>query len=136
MSENWGEIKYLHNEKDKRHKGKVEKKWGYELIWVTNDKYCSKILHFGTGSKFSMHFHAEKEETWYVQSGKFIVKWMNTTTTKINERELNPGDTWHNVPLLPHQLICLEEGDIIEVSTPDSIKDNYRIMAGDSQCES
>ena len=136
MSESWSEVKYLYEKENKRHSGRVEKKWGYELIWVTNDKYCGKILHFNTGSKFSMHFHSVKEETWYVQSGKFIVKWINSTTAKTYEQELNPGDTWHNVPLLPHQLICLEEGDVFEVSTPDSIKDNYRIMPGDSQCES
>jgi hypothetical protein len=41
--------------------------------------------------------------------------------------------TWHNPPLLPHQVICLEEGMLIEVSTPDSVEDNYRVAKGDSQ---
>jgi hypothetical protein len=27
----------------------------------------------------------------------------------------------------------VEEGTIIEVSTPDSVEDNYRVMKGDSQ---
>ena len=41
-----------------RHSGKVDKGWGYELIWATNDSYCGKILVFETpGSKMSMHFH-------------------------------------------------------------------------------
>ena len=35
--------------------------------------------------------------------------------------------------MLPHQLLCLEQGTIIEVSTPDSIEDNYRVEKGDSQ---
>jgi hypothetical protein len=35
--------------------------------------------------------------------------------------------------LFPHQVICLEEGVIIEVSTPDSVEDNYRVRKGDSQ---
>jgi hypothetical protein len=136
MSNSWSEIIDLTKPKNTRHTGKVEKKWGHELIWVTNDKYCGKILHFNSGSKFSMHFHSEKEETWYVQSGKFVVKWIDTKTSNIYEKELNSGTVWHNYPLLPHQLICIEEGDIFEVSTPDSIEDNYRIMPGDSQCES
>jgi len=46
---------------------------------------------------------------------------------------LSEGNTWHNPPLLPHRLTCLEEGVIIEVSTPDSVEDNYRVMPGDSQ---
>jgi hypothetical protein len=34
---------------------------------------------------------------------------------------------------MPHQLICVEEGTVVEVSTPDSVEDNYRVMPGDSQ---
>ncbi len=113
--------------------GYVEKGWGHELIWATNDKYCGKMLHFNTGAKFSMHFHAEKEETWHVLSGKFIVRYINTKDASVHETELNVGETWHNAPLLPHQIICIEEGTIIEVSTPDSVEDNYRVGKGDSQ---
>ena len=29
-----------------RLQGKVDKGWGYELIWATNDKYCGKIMIF------------------------------------------------------------------------------------------
>jgi mannose-6-phosphate isomerase-like protein (cupin superfamily) len=116
-----------------RLEGKVEKGWGNELIWVSNDLYCSKFLNFNTNSKFSMHFHAKKDETWYVLSGKFVVKFIDTNDASLHERILTKGDVWHNPPLLPHQLICLEQGSIIEVSTPDSVEDNYRVLAGDSQ---
>ena len=90
-------------------------------------------MNFNTGAKFSMHFHQEKDETWYVQSGKFTVRWIDTKTANIIEVILSSGDTWHNPPLLPHQLICIEAGTIIEISTPDSVEDNYRVMPGDSQ---
>jgi uncharacterized RmlC-like cupin family protein len=116
-----------------RLKDYIEKGWGAELIWVTNDKYCSKFLNFNAGSKFSMHFHAEKEETWYVLSGKFEVRCINTKDATETNKVLYIGDTWHNPPLVPHQLICIEAGSIIEVSTPDSVEDNYRVMPGDSQ---
>ena len=113
--------------------GYVEKGWGSELIFATNDKYCGKLLNFNKGAKFSMHFHAEKDETWYVLSGKFLVKYINTKNADIDEIELTQGMTWRNEPLLPHQVICLTEGTIIEVSTPDSVEDNYRVAYGDSQ---
>ena len=116
-----------------RLEGFVEKGWGNEKIWATNDKYCGKMLCFKTGSKFSMHFHAQKDETWYVLDGKFVVRWIDTKTAKEHEQPLSTGDTWHNAPLLPHQLICIEQGTIIEVSTPDSVEDNYRVQPGDSQ---
>ncbi len=116
-----------------RLEGEVPKGWGGEFIFATNDKYCGKLMHFNKDAKFSMHFHHEKDETWYVLSGKFIVRFIDTNTAKINELPLNQGDVWHNPPLLPHQLYCLEEGTIIEVSTPDSVEDNYRVFPGDSQ---
>ena len=113
--------------------GYVAKGWGHELIWASNDKYCGKLMTFNEGAKFSMHFHAEKDETWYVLSGEFIVKYINTGDASSAETILREGDVWHNAPLLPHQLICIKQGTIIEVSTPDSVEDNYRILPGDSQ---
>jgi len=116
-----------------RLEGYVEKGWGHELIWATNDRYCGKMMHFNTGARFSMHFHREKEETWYIQSGKFVVRWIDTKTAKQHEQLLIEGAVWHNPPCMPHKLVCLQEGTVVEVSTPDSVEDNYRVQPGDSQ---
>jgi len=113
--------------------GYVEKGWGSEEIFATNDLYCGKLLHFNQGSKFSMHFHAEKDETWYVLSGKFVVNMIDTRTARNYSYDLTPGSKHRIYPLQPHQLECIEAGTIIEVSTPDSVEDNYRVFAGDSQ---
>jgi len=115
--------------------GTVQKGWGYELIFATNDKYCGKILFFEKeGAQFSMHFHREKDETWFVNTGKFKVQWIDTKTAALYEKELNEGDVWHNPPLQPHRLICLQgSSSITEVSTADSVEDNYRVAPGDSQ---
>lgn len=118
-----------------RLQGKVDKGWGFEIIWATNEKYCGKIMIFNKpGSKFSMHFHKEKDETWFVNAGKFKLRWIDTKTATVHETELNEGDTWHNPPLQPHQLEALLPNSMIfEVSTADSVEDNYRIAPGDSQ---
>ena len=116
-----------------RLEGYVEKGWGHELIWATNDKYCGKLMKFNAGAKFSMHFHKEKDESWYVLDGLFHLRIVDTKRANTIIIKLGPGDTWRNEPLLPHQLICVEAGTIIEVSTPDSVEDNYRIEPGDSQ---
>lgn len=116
-----------------RLEGFVKKGWGSELIWATNNKYCGKLLQFNQGAKFSMHFHAEKDETWFVLDGKFEVKFINTTDAHQGSAILNKGDVWRNEPLYPHQVICIEAGTLIEVSTPDSVEDNYRVGKGDSQ---
>ena len=113
--------------------GYVEKGWGSENIWASTDKYCGKMLNFKTGAKFSMHFHAVKDETWHVISGEFIVEWIDTKDASVHSTKLVSGQSWHNPPLFPHRLICVSEGTIIEVSTPDSVEDNHRVLPGDSQ---
>ena len=118
-----------------RLEGKVDKGWGYEVIWATNDKYCGKILVFEReGAKFSMHFHKEKDETWFVNAGQFKLIYCDTHTATYHEKILNEGDVWRNPPMVPHQLIAMKPNSMIfEASTPDSVEDNYRIIPGDSQ---
>lgn len=115
--------------------GYVKKGWGYEIIWATNEKYAGKILVFeNVGSKTSLHFHKEKDETWFVNSGQFKLIYCDTATATYIEKVLNEGDTWHNPPLQPHQLISLAANSMIfEVSTKDTVEDNYKIAPGDSQ---
>lgn len=115
--------------------GVVQKGWGYELIWATNDNYCGKILVFTkAGNKCSMHFHKEKDKTWFVNNGSFLLRTIDTRTAQMYTKELKEGDTWHNPPLVPHQLEALEDSaSVTEVSTADSIEDNYKIIQGDNQ---
>ena len=115
--------------------GFIEKGWGHEFIWSTNDKYCGKFLKFNKGAKFSMHFHKEKDETWYVLDGVFDVLVINTSDASVERKRLEPGGVHRNEPLVPHQVICIEPGTLLEVSTPDSVEDNYRVSMGDSQRE-
>lgn len=115
--------------------GMVKKGWGHELIWATNDLYCGKLMHFNKDAKFSMHFHSDKDETWLILEGKFELRYIDTKDASTHSKILKEGDTWRNYPLEPHQLICIEEGIVIEVSTPDSVEDNYRIGKGDSQAK-
>jgi hypothetical protein len=69
-----------------------------------------------------------------VQKGSFLLKWIDTDTAEVNERQMIVGDTWRNKQLVPHQLIALENNSIIiEVSTDDDPEDNYRVLPGDSQ---
>ena len=49
---------------------RVEKPWGYELIWAVAEAYVGKILFVKAGESLSLQFHREKDESWYVQSGR------------------------------------------------------------------
>jgi quercetin dioxygenase-like cupin family protein len=118
-----------------RQSGKVIKGWGHEQIFASNDLYCGKLLHFDQkGATCSMHFHLIKDETWHVLSGAFVVRWIETSDGTMCSKVLEKAHTWRNPPGMPHQLEALEDNSVImEVSTPDSMEDNYRIQPGWSQ---
>jgi mannose-6-phosphate isomerase-like protein (cupin superfamily) len=111
----------------------VPKGWGHERIIINTEQYCGKILHFHSGAQFSMHYHIRKTETWYVYSGKFEFRWIDTTSAETHSRTLTVGDVVTNAIGQPHQLVCIEEGDIFEVSTQHFDSDSYRVAKGDSQ---
>ena len=112
---------------------KVPKGWGEELIIENNDKYCGKLLIFKAGCKFSMHYHMIKDETWYIDKGEFIYRWIDTETAEVHEQHLKVGDIVRQRPGQPHQLEAKTEGTIFEVSTTHSDSDSYRVWKGDSQ---
>ena len=112
---------------------KVPKGWGEELIIVNNEKYCGKLLIFKKGCKFSMHYHMIKDETWYVNEGKFIYRWIDTDNASIIEENLVEGNIVRQRPGQPHQLEALTDGIIFEVSTQHFDDDSYRVSKGDSQ---
>jgi quercetin dioxygenase-like cupin family protein len=109
---------------------KVPKGWGHEIIFENNEFYCGKVLVFKKGCSFSMHYHIIKDETWYVQSGEFIYRWIDTETAKWHEKIIKVGDTVRQFPGQPHQLEALTDGEIFEVSTQHFDSDSYRIWLG------
>jgi len=113
--------------------GIVPKAWGYETVFTKNDSYCGKILHFFKDAKNSMHYHCSKSETLFVMSGKFLLKYVDTRTADVKELTFEVGESIVNEKGEPHQILCLEEGDLFEVSNTDIETDNYRVMKGDSQ---
>ena len=109
----------------------IPKGWGKELIIENNNLYCGKLLIFNKGCKFSMHYHLEKDETWYVQEGRFLYKWIDTERGITHEEKLNKGDVVRQRIGQPHQLIAYTDGIIFEVSTRHFDHDSYRIYRGD-----
>lgn len=110
---------------------RVEKGWGYELVIANNENYCGKLLVFNKGKKFSMHFHKDKHETWYVNKGSFILRLVDLQTGLVSEKTIKEGDIVPIKQFLPHQLEALEDAVIFEVSTQHFDHDSYRLWKGD-----
>jgi mannose-6-phosphate isomerase len=49
---------------------RVDKPWGYEILYALTDRYCGKVIFIKGGEELSLQFHREKDETIYVQSGR------------------------------------------------------------------
>ena len=112
---------------------KVPKGWGEELIIENNEMYCGKLLIFKKGCRFSMHYHLIKDETWYVNKGEFIYRWIDTESAETIEQKLKVGDVVRQRVGQPHQLIALTDGEVFEVSTQHFDEDSYRVIKGDTQ---
>ena len=97
---------------------KVDKPWGYELIWALTDDYCGKILFVKAGESMSLQFHREKDESWLVQSGRAQLE-MGMPGDKIPNTEVfGPGAAFRIRPGTIHRVKALEDTTILEVSTP------------------
>ena len=120
------------NLKSKKIESKIVKKgWGKEIWFVNNDEYCGKILCFDKGKKFSMHYHVEKKEIWYIAKGKFLFSWICPQKGIVYNEYLNIGDVITNERGEAHQMEALEDSEIFEVSTFHKDSDSYRIEKGD-----
>ena len=96
---------------------RVEKPWGYELVWAQTDRYVGKILHITAGQKLSRQYHEVKDETFLVQSGEMdleIGQGGGRTT-----RRMGPRDAFHCPPGTIHRMVAVTDVDVIEVSTPE-----------------
>lgn len=114
----------------------VQTDFGYELIWAKNEHYLGKILVFNQeGKKTSMHFHQNAHKSWFVNHGKFKVRWITTADAKVYEATIEEGATFDIDPVTPIQLMCLSEnGSINEVSNLKE-NDTYHISASGNDKE-
>ena len=107
---------------------RVEKPWGYELIWARTKDYVGKILHINKGHKLSLQFHRIKEETIFVSSGKMLLVFENEKGA-MEEIPLAAGQAHHIPTGRKHRMVAFEDCDVFEVSTPQ-LDDVVRLEDG------
>jgi mannose-6-phosphate isomerase len=98
---------------------RVEKPWGYELIWSKTDSYAGKILFVKAGESLSLQFHKVKDEAWYVLSGRAELELGGPGERVLNTEVIAGGAAFHFPPGTVHRLTAVEDTTIIEVSTPE-----------------
>ncbi len=97
---------------------KVEKPWGYELIWALTESYCGKVLFVRAGESLSLQFHRVKEESWLVQSGRAKLELGAPGEAVLRTEVIAAGGAFHYAPGTVHRVTAIEDTTILEVSTP------------------
>ena len=98
---------------------RVDKPWGYELIWAVTDAYAGKLLFVKAGESLSLQFHREKDESWLVQSGRAKLELGSAGDAMLKEEIIGPGASFRFPPGTVHRVTALEDTTILEVSTPE-----------------
>lgn len=103
--------------------------WGIEAPFTNATDYCGKILIFEKAhNKTSMHFHKNKHKTYFVNAGKFNIRYIDIKTAGIFDVELEEGNTYEVPPLQPVQIIALTDGcSLMEVSNSVDKDDIYHV---------
>jgi mannose-6-phosphate isomerase len=96
---------------------RVEKPWGYELIWAETDEYVGKILHVTAGEALSLQYHKIKDETLFLLRGRILLQAGRLADELIDYRMLE-GQSFHIPTGTVHRMIAETDCDILEVSTP------------------
>ena len=97
---------------------RVEKPWGWELIWADAEAYAGKILFVRAGESLSLQFHREKDESWYVESGRAKLELGEAGQEALDEEVVTAGACFRYRPGTVHRITALEDTTILEASTP------------------
>ena len=97
---------------------RVEKPWGWELIWAEAEAYVGKLLFVRAGHSLSLQFHRVKDESWYVESGRAKLELGETGKAVLNTEVISAGACFRYRPGTVHRVTAIEDTTIIEVSTP------------------
>lgn len=108
---------------------RIDKPWGYELIWARTDLYVGKILHVDAGHALSLQYHERKDETIHVLTGEMRF-WVGSGAHTLEEVPLRTGESYRIRPGTVHRMEAVTDVDILEASTPDlddviRIEDRY-----------
>ena len=108
---------------------KIDKPWGWELVWAEAEEYVGKLLFVRAGESLSLQYHEFKDESWLVQEGRARLE-LGEVGRELETFEMSSGDAFRFRPRTVHRITAIEDTLVIEVSTPQltdvvRLEDNY-----------
>jgi len=95
---------------------RVEKPWGWELVWAETEEYVGKLLFVRAGESLSLQYHEVKDESWLVHDGRARLE-LGEVEGELETVEIGPGDAYRFRPRTVHRVTAVEDVLVIEVST-------------------
>ena len=96
---------------------RVDKPWGYELVYALSERYCGKVLFVRAGEQLSLQYHSVKDETIHVWSGRVEFQ-IGVAGEALAVEEVGPGRSFRFEPGTVHRMRAIEDTLLLEVSTP------------------
>jgi mannose-6-phosphate isomerase len=97
---------------------RVDKPWGYELIYALTDDYCGKVLFVRAGHALSLQYHERKDETLYLNDGLAELE-VGANADSLSTVVVHPGVAFHLAPGSVHRLRAIKDSLFLETSTPE-----------------
>lgn len=98
---------------------RIEKPWGFELVFAATERYCGKVIFVKAGEELSLQFHRSKDETIFVQSGRAEFEIGDPGGT-LDVEVVAPGRAFHLAAGTVHRIRAIEDTVLLEVSTPET----------------
>ena len=96
----------------------VEKPWGREVIYASNELYIGKIIEINEGARLSLQLHEQKDETIYVLDGTLRLV-IGESVDTLRSRDLSEGVSFRVQTGQVHRYQApYGSVRVLEVSTP------------------
>ncbi len=97
---------------------KIEKPWGFELLFAYTPKYAGKLIFVKKGNRLSLQYHKFKDQSMYLFQGKALIE-IENEDGQLSKFVAQPGYHLQIPPHTKHRVAAIEDTTIIEVSTPE-----------------
>jgi mannose-6-phosphate isomerase len=97
---------------------RVDKPWGYEIVFALTERYCGKVLFVRKGEELSLQFHREKDEVIYVHEGRIELE-IGAPGDQPDAEVVGPGRAFRLPAGTVHRWRALEDSVVLEASTPE-----------------
>ena len=105
---------------------RIEKPWGYEVLFAHTPLYAGKIIFIRQGHRLSLQYHQQKDESIYIYQGKASLE-MDGQDGKLGQSIVQAGDCYRVPPMTKHRIKAIEDTTLFEVSTSE-LEDVVRLQ--------